>query len=238
MLTAAARSLGAAPGPVMTVAALAIAVLSLATVERDTGANSFATGARGRVRLGPVPFWGGLIVLIAFMSENAAENWSALHIERTLGGSPAAGSLGPAALALTMGLGRIFGQTLVAGIDDRRLLGWGAAVAAAGMALAGLAPVTWLAYLGLIVVGLGGSVLAPTAFTLIGRLSPPDLRARMIARATALGYMGYFFGPPVLGLISEFAELRFSFVAMAVAILAINLLVPPLMRAGSRSETR
>lgn len=236
MLTGGARSLGASPGMVMTTAALAILALSLIAVERGADTNSFAQGARGRARLGPVPLWGGLIVLIAFMSENAAENWSALHIERTLGGSPAAGSFGPAVLALTMGFGRIFGQALVARLAERQVLGSGAVVAAAGMALAGLAPSPSLAYLGLVVVGLGGSVLAPTAFTLIGRLGPPDLRARRMARATALGYLGYFFGPPALGFIAELAGLRLSFLAMALAILAVNLLVPPLMRAGTAAR--
>jgi hypothetical protein len=58
---------------------------------------------------------GGGIVLIAFMTENASENWSALHIEKTLGGSPEEGALGPATLALTMGFARLGGQWLAGG---------------------------------------------------------------------------------------------------------------------------
>jgi hypothetical protein len=49
---------------------------------------------QGRRGLGWLPVIGGGIVLIAFMTENAAENWSALHIEKTLGGSPEQGRWG------------------------------------------------------------------------------------------------------------------------------------------------
>ncbi len=34
--------------------------------------------------LGLIPVIGGGMVFIAFLTENAAENWSALHIEKTL----------------------------------------------------------------------------------------------------------------------------------------------------------
>ena len=75
-----------------------------------------------------LPLIGGAIVLIAFMTENAAENWSALHIEKTLGGSPAEGAMGPAALALTMGLARLAGQGLITARIIRSLLLTGGAL--------------------------------------------------------------------------------------------------------------
>jgi hypothetical protein len=46
----------------------------------------------------------GLVVLVAFLAEASAEGWSALHLERTLGGTPGEGALGPALLGLMMGL--------------------------------------------------------------------------------------------------------------------------------------
>ncbi|NJM84112.1 MAG: MFS transporter [Tabrizicola sp.] len=64
-----------------------------------------------------MPLIGGGLVLIAFLTENAAENWSALHIEKTLGGSPAEGAMGPAMLALTMGFARLAGQGIANRID-------------------------------------------------------------------------------------------------------------------------
>ena len=86
--------------------------------------------------LGLVPVIGGGIVLIAFMTENAAENWSALHIEKTLGGSPEQGALGPAALALTMGFARLGGQWLAGRVNPFTLLRTGAVIAAIGALIA------------------------------------------------------------------------------------------------------
>lgn len=232
VLTGVARNAGWPPGPVMTVAAVVIALGSVLAIEFGHGVNGFARAERRPGRLGMLPVWGGLIAMIAFMAENSSENWSALHIERTLGGSKHEGSFGPAVLALTMGVGRTFGQLLVANIDEGRMMRWGAVIAAVGTAIVGLAPSPAVAYAGLIVAGLGGSVLAPNVFAIVGRLSPPALRAHMIARATALGYLGYFFGPPALGFLSEILGLAWALVAMAGVILLVLLLYPRLITAG------
>ena len=234
--TGIARSLGASPGEVLTVAGLVVAVSAALALERDDDARDFASRRPRGQSIGMVPFWGGLIVLIAFTAENAAENWSALHIERTLGGSKAEGSFGPALLALTMTVGRIGGQALIARLSEYGLLRGGAVITALGLALAALAPTTMVAYLGLVVMGLGCSVLVPTAFALIGRLSPAALRTDIIARATALGYMGYFFGPPVLGLVSEGLGLPVAFLGVAAVVMLVTVLVPLLIASGMRER--
>lgn len=234
--TGVARSLGATPAGVLTLAGLAVTALALLAVERDDEANAFIEKRPRRHPVGMVPVWGGLIVLIAFLAENAAENWSALHIERTLGGSKAEGSFGPAVLALTMGMGRIAGQALIARMSERTLLYAGAVIAALGLALSALAPTPLVAYAGLVVLGIGCSVLAPTGFALIGRLSPAALRTEILARATALGYMGYFFGPPILGLVSEALGLPVAFLGVGAVVLLILALVPLLIAAGMRER--
>ena len=183
-------------------------------------------------RLGLIPVFGGLIVLIAFLTENAAENWSALHIEKTLGGSPEQGSMGPAALALTMGFARLAGQGLVARVNPFRLLMGGALLSACGAVVAAAATSPAMAYAGFIVMGIGSSVIAPTGFSLVGRLAKPEARARAVARATLLGYFGYFFGPPMLGFIAGSLGLRFAFVFAALMLLVVLLVVPPMRRAG------
>jgi len=54
----------------------------------------------------------------------------------------------------------------------------------------------------------------------------------VIARATALGYLGYFFGPPALGFMSEFLGLAYALVAMAAVILLVLALYPRLIATG------
>ena len=81
-------------------------------------------------------------------------------------------------------------------------------MAAVGAMIAAQATSPMMAYAGFIIMGIGSSVIAPTAFSLVGRLAPPEDRARAVARATLLGYFGYFFGPPTLGFIAGAFGLR------------------------------
>ncbi len=234
MATGALRNAGWAPGPLMAVMALVALVLAVLTWERDGTIAGLRVPKGGTAaRLGMIPVIGGGIVLIAFLTENAAENWSALHIEKTLGGSPVEGAMGPAALALTMGFARLAGQGVARHISPFWLLRGGAVVAACGALIASAATSPAMAYGGFIVMGVGSSVIAPTAFSLVGAMADPAARARAVARATLLGYFGYFFGPPVLGLIAGSFGLRMAFV-FAAAMLLVVIALAPLMRRGRR----
>jgi predicted MFS family arabinose efflux permease len=204
-----------------TIAALA-ALLALLTIEKD-GAIAGLGRPKDKVvaRLGLVPLIGGAIVLIAFLTENAAENWSALHIEQTLGGSPAAGAMGPAAMAMTMGFARLAGQGLAQRVAGHVLLTCGAALSATGALIAAAANSPAMAYAGFIIMGLGSSVIAPTAFSMVGQMAHPAARARAVARATLLGYFGYFFGPPFVGFLAGHFGLRAAFVFAAVLLASV-----------------
>lgn len=172
--------------------------------------------------------WGGLVVAIGFACENAVESWSALHVERSLGGSPAQGPLGPAALGLTMAVGRLSGQLLIARCSAAALLRHGALLAALGCAIAAMARTPILAYLGFAAAGLGISILAPMALALIGQSVPAAQRTRAIARGAVIGYCGFFFGPPLVGAMAEAAGLRAAFLLVAAALLCIPRAVQPL----------
>ena len=219
------RTAGWSPAWVLGTIAAAAAVVALATYETDGTVHGLRR-KKDRVRAGLdlMPLIGGGMVAIAYLSENAAENWSALHIEQTLGGSPANGAMGPAALALTMGVSRLVGQSLAQRVSSTVVLTAGAGIASIGSLTAALAATPAIAYLGFIVMGAGASVLVPTSFSLIGRLADPETRTRAIARATMLGYFGYFIGPPVVGIIAGQLGLRAAFVFAAAAFLTIPLM--------------
>lgn len=229
------RGAGWSPDWVMGVCAALAGVMALLTLERDGTIHGLRKPKDGTAgHLGLIPVIGGGIVLIAFLTENAAENWSALHIEKTLGGRPEEGALGPAVLALTMGFARLAGQGIVQRVDPFRLLMGGAVLSACGALVAAGAVSPAMAYAGFIVMGIGSSVIAPTAFSMVGRLAEPEARARAIARATLLGYFGYFFGPPSLGFLAGAFGLRFAFV-FAAAMLMMVLILAPLMARQRRA---
>ncbi|WP_028914042.1 MFS transporter [Pseudorhodobacter ferrugineus] len=229
--TGALRGAAWPPGQVMLVAALVALGLGVLSYERDGTIDGLGRPKDGSsAALGRATVIGGAIVLIAFLSENAAESWSALHIEQTLGGSPAQGAFGPAAMALTMAVARLGGQSIIARVSPLRLLTFGSVIAGLGALIAAAAVSPAMAYVGFIVLGIGASVVAPTAFTLVGQMAPPNARARAVARATLLGYLGYFFGPPVIGFIAASFGLRAAFGCAAVALLAVTVLAPMMLR--------
>ena len=209
-------------------------MLALLTWEKDGAIHGLRKPKDGTSgHLGLLPLIGGGIVFIAFLTENAAENWSALHIEKTLGGSPNQGAMGPATLALTMGLARLAGQGFAARVDPYRLLAGGVVIACVGALIAAGAATPMMAYGGFIIMGIGSSVIAPTAFSLVGRLAAPEARARAVARATLWGYFGYFFGPPTLGFIAGTFGLRMAFVFAAAMLLVVLALLPIMARTRS-----
>ena len=230
-LTGLARGAGVGPGPILVVAGCGAVFLAALSVERGAtiGTDRRGAAARGGGALGAVTLLGGLVILVAYFAESAVEAWSALHIERTLGGNPAQGALGPALLGLTMGIGRLAGQGLAARIAPGRMMRAGLALAAAGAAVAALAPVPVVAWAGFAVLGLGVSVVAPCAMALIGA-AVPEARAAAIARASAVAYAGFFIGPPLLGGVSDLAGLRAAFAVVVVILVAALPLIGVLVR--------
>ena len=178
-----------------------------------------------------VVLWAGLITLVAFMAENATEAWSALHIERTLGGRAAEGALGPTILGLTMGIGRLAGHFVTPRGRERAVILVAALVSGTGAAIAARAGDPAAAYLGFAILGFGISVIAPLALALAGRMVRARDRALAISRTTVIGYLGFFIGPPTMGFVSEALGLRASFGLIALLMICAPLLLWPLRAA-------
>ena len=106
VLTGFAREAGFGPVPIFAAVAGIILLMSLFMRAPHEGVGEDQTYAKPALPMGLV--WvGGFIVMAGFCTEVAVEGWSALLIERELGGDATAGALGPAVLGLTMGIGRL-----------------------------------------------------------------------------------------------------------------------------------
>ncbi len=226
------RDAGAAPWQVLGLTGLLVAACGLAMgAPRSAAPPAARENGATPVMPGLLVGLGGIVVLAAFLSEAATEGWSALHLERTLGGSPALGALGPAVFGVTMGIGRLFGHVLANRMPDLPLMSLACLAAAAGLGLAAGAPSVAMAYLGFAAAGLGISVVVPLALGLVGRSVPEAVRLRAIARASALGYSAFFLGPPLMGGLSDLFGLRASFAAIAALLVVVAaLLIPALAR--------
>jgi MFS family permease len=152
------------------------------------------------------------------MTEAATEAWSALHIERTLGGRAAEGALGPAMLGLTMSMGRFGGQVVAEKLREVAVVVGASTLAAFGAVVAAWAPSPVVAYAGFGMFGLGVSVIGPMGLALVGKMVPAHFRTEAISRAAVMGFSGFFFAPVIMGLVSQGFGLRWAFTCMALLV--------------------
>ena len=163
----------------------------------------------------------GAVMLIGLFAEISVEQWSALYLERDLGGSAAAGALGPAILGITMGIGRIFGQVLTKWLTEVQIIRIAGVLSAIGMAIVSVAPSVWVAYPGFVLFGFGVSVSFPMGMAIAGRAVDDARRSLMISRVAFVGYTGFFIGPPLMGIVAQSWGLNTSFALVAVLMLVM-----------------
>jgi MFS family permease len=228
-----ARQAGAAPWQILAVVTVAIALVGGLTVASargrrrptqfaaDPGTASLRTPAFGTLA--------SLAILcaIGYLIEDAAQNWSALHLERELGAGPALGGAAPGVFAGAMFIGRSLGQWLGAMFSERALLSGGAALAALGLAVLAAAPEPATALIGLAAAGAGIALVAPALYGRAGRNAAPAERGAAIARLTVFGYTGFVVGPALIGFLAQDFGLRVGIGTLAglAVVLAIGGLV-------------
>ena len=207
------REAGMPPTPVFAGFGV-IALLLLPMMRMDVTYVAAEEGYSGGYPLWPILLCGA-IVLVAFMSEATVEAWSALHVERTLGGGAAEGALGPAMLGIMMAIGRFSGQAVAERLREVPVVIGASIISAAGAVIAATAPTPMVAYVGFGILGLGVSVIGPMGLALVGKLVPPHLRTEAISRTAVIGFSGFFFAPMLMGLMSEAFGLRIAFLGVA-----------------------
>lgn len=107
----------------------------------------------------------------------------------------------------------------------------GGAIAASGLAVGLIVHTFGASLAAFALVGLGLSVVVPTAFSTAGR-HPTIPRGTAIAAVATLGYAGLLAGPPVLGWVAEVTSLRLALGIVVVLCGAVVLLAPAAKRAA------
>ena len=162
----------------------------------------------------------GLLCFTVFLAEGAMLDWSAVFLTTEKNIGEAYAGLGYAAFALTMTAGRLTGDTIVKRLGARRVIVVGGRFAAAGMALATLAPSWEVSLLGYALVGMGCSNIVPVLYTAVGKqtVMPEHIAVPAI---TTLGYAGILAGPAAIGFIAHASSLSMAFLLIAAMLVAV-----------------
>ncbi|WP_191486613.1 MFS transporter [Pseudomonas sp. FEN] len=162
----------------------------------------------------------GLLCFVVFLAEGAMLDWSAVFLSAERQVADAYAGLGYAAFALTMTLGRLTGDAIVRRLGAQRVIVFGGLIAAAGLALATLAPAWEAALIGYALVGVGCSNIVPVLYTAVGKqkVMPESIAVPAI---TTLGYAGILAGPAAIGFIAHASSLSLAFMVIAGMLLGV-----------------
>jgi hypothetical protein len=202
----------------ITAAAVAIAAVALphllpAAADMRGSGPAFALPGRYSLLLGGLTF-------LAMISEGAVLDWSALHMKENSGVSAGVAALGFASFSATMAAGRFTGDWMRAHYGAVPLVRASGILAAAGLAIALLAPNPAVAVLGFAVVGLGMANLVPVLYGAAGAL-PGAAAGPAIAAVATMGYFGFLSGPPLIGFLAHATSLTLALGLIAIACLVI-----------------
>ncbi len=159
----------------------------------------------------------GLVAFCAFLLDGAAYQWSALHLRIAHDAAP---GLAAAAFTLTLTLGRVAGDRVIARLGRVRTVQAGGLVAAAGCVLALAGPGAAPSIAGWAVFGLGLATVAPVVLGAAADIDDTPAPVA-IAGVTTVGYLGSFTGPPLIGVVAGVTTITTALAALVgVAILA------------------
>lgn len=168
--------------------------------ERSGVRAAVATLRRERLVLVAVAFAVGAMV------EGGIELWGVLYMRTRLASGLLVGAGGAVAAYLLSASARLALGPRVGRHGPVRGVAAGAGAAAAGTALMAVAPVAWVAALGLIVAAGGVSMCWPL---LLARASAGRPRPGLVVGAVSgVGYLGLVLGPTLVGAVAEGAGLR------------------------------
>ena len=165
----------------------------------------------------------GIITFCCMMAEGSMANWSVQYMESVALSSKTLAPIAITAFAASMTLGRVFGDWTRARIGDRNVIVAGGVLSAAGLVVALLWPVPWIVIGGCLAVGLGLSAIVPVSYSIAG--STPGISSSVgIAMVTTVGYSGFLLGPPIIGFIAEWKDLRVGLSVVAVLLVLMVIL--------------
>ena len=217
---------GAGYGGVYAAAGAALLALALAALRLPLPGGAPgpapAAGAKPSGRLPAAVLACAALVFLCFATDAALEGYSSLYLRGVLGSGAALAGAGIAGLYLAGALGRLLGAAAVVRLGERRVLAGAGLLAAAGLAAAALAGSPARAALGLVLVGVALSPVAPLAFSLTARASSGSGRA--VAAVTAAGYVAFTASPPLFGAAAGAFSLRAAFLLLALLCSAIALI--------------
>jgi MFS family permease len=224
-----------------TVGALGSAAVALASRALGQGERRNSSSAIGWPERDFLAF--AIIAFLLFLTEGAVIDWSGVYLA-SVGASTTFASAGFAMFSIAIVTGRLLGDRVIARFGRMFVVSAGALVAAGGFALAAAAPQVWSLLLGDAMIGAGLANVVPALFSAsAGFGSSPGQGIAAVATPRqpnaadpTPAYAGLLMGPPIVGAIATWGNLRSGFAALAAAACGAAALSIVVARDAARSR--
>jgi MFS family permease len=157
----------------------------------------------------------GMIAFCGMICENAIFDWSVNYFETTVAARKGLVTTGYQSFIIAMTLGRLLGDRLVARFGAINMLMLNGGLVACGFLFAAAFPLLLPAAIGFVIIGLGDSLIVPIVYALTAKSKniPP---AYAIAAVTIVGYSGFLTGPLLIGFLSSWLGMQWTFACIAL----------------------
>ena len=178
----------------------------------------------------------GLLGASAGLMEDTGSTWGAIYLDRQFEVIPFVAGMAFVGLQGAQLIGRFTGDALVSRIGPRFAVVQGGIIAFLGMGLSLMWPSPTTAILGFACVGWGVATVIPLAMHAADEL--PDMNhGDGLMIVTWVMRIGFFAGPPLIGALSEAADLRLALWVVPAFAVVILVLSPSLGQRVGRNET-
>lgn len=156
-----------------------------------------------------------LICFVAMACENTMYDWSGIYFQNVL---HASSKLTTAAFVFFMTAvtsGRFLGDRAVMKYGVKKMLLYSGILISSGFFICFILPYVYPTILGYVLIGLGVSCVVPLVFSIAGKSSKLS-SGSVLTSISTIGYLGFLLVPPMVGFISEFLSMKWSFLIMAI----------------------
>ncbi|MFJ8494342.1 MFS transporter [Streptomyces sp. NPDC094038] len=220
-MNAATSSVTAHFGVAAAVLVLLTALARPGLLDEEAGAQEKENEARSRTGWSlpsRVTLWMCCAMAFGTVTEGAMNDWSALYLREVTKATAELAPMGIAVFSGMMVLARLFADGWRSRWGDGRVVLFGSALAAAGLAFALLSGGVAAALIGFACVGLGCAAVTPCVYVAAAKQGSETL-----ALVAATGTTGLLAGPPLIGFVASSSSLVWGLAVVAAAAVVVSL---------------
>jgi MFS family permease len=185
----------------------------LKEVGHESKARTWKAPDRGLLELAAIAFLG-------LFAEGAMADWDGVYLKTSVGVSLSQAAIGYAVFSVAMAVGRFVGDAVIARFSPRTILRVSGFMLFVGVSFTLTLNVWWAALLGFVSAGFGLSNIVPVVWGVAGRNQRIGA-GPALATVTTVGYFGFLAGPPLIGAVATFLNVRYALIIVALLGIAI-----------------